>query len=67
MNLNELETKPSVLEVSGLDTVAVINEIKARGGQVCGMTQVSGQNGRWKLSIHWAQPEQPFLHKALAA
>jgi hypothetical protein len=53
MNLNELDTKPRALEVSGPDTVAIINEIKARGGQVCGMAQASGANGRWKLSIHW--------------
>jgi hypothetical protein len=57
----DLSTKPSVIEACGMDAVAAINEIKSRGGHVFGMAQVNGQNGRWRLSIHWPQPGQGEL------
>jgi hypothetical protein len=48
----DLKSQPRELVVSGKD-IFIIDEIKLRGGCVCGMEQK--QNGQWKLSIHWPE------------
>jgi hypothetical protein len=49
----DLKSQPRELVVSGKD-IFIIDEIKLRGGCVCGMAQEK-KNGQWKLSIHWPE------------
>jgi hypothetical protein len=49
----DLKSQPRELIVSGAQ-IRVIDEIRLRGGHVCGMAQEK-QNGQWKLSIHWPE------------
>ena len=56
-NFDPLQSKPTQLVASGLEAVRVMREVEARGGHVCGMAQVNGQNGRWRLSIQWPEPK----------
>jgi hypothetical protein len=48
----DLSARPTSLTVAGRETLALLHEIKKRGGQVSGMAQ-GKQNGVWKLSINW--------------
>jgi hypothetical protein len=54
----DLKSQPRELVVSGKE-IRVIDEIKLRGGFVCGMAQVGNKNGQWKLLIHW--PERALI------
>jgi len=49
----DLKSQPRELVVSGKD-ISIIDEIKLRGGYVCGMAQEK-KSGQWKLSIHWPE------------
>jgi hypothetical protein len=58
MNPTPVE-RPSVLELSGSELLTEIPRLKAAGATVFGMTSIC--NSRWRLTLHWPQPEQQNL------
>jgi hypothetical protein len=58
MNPNPLE-QPSVLELSGAELLIELPRLKAAGARVLGMAAIC--NGRWRLTLHWPEPEQQTL------
>lgn len=58
MNTNTIE-RLSVLELSGAELLVELPRLKGQGATVFGMAAIC--NGRWRLTLHWPEPEQPSL------
>ena len=58
MNPSPIE-RPTVLELSGSELLVELPRLKVQGATVFGMASIC--NGRWRLTLHWPEPEQQTL------
>jgi hypothetical protein len=49
----------TLLELSGAELLTELPRLKGQGVRVLAMNVVC--NGRWRLTLHWPEPQQPSL------
>jgi hypothetical protein len=58
MNPNQIE-RPTRLELSGHELLTELPRLQGQGATALAMVAIC--NARWRLTLHWPEPEQQIL------